>query len=313
MNVFLTGGTGYVGQAIAENLVANGHSVTALVRSERSVLDLEDIGATIVRGDLHDPARLAEYASGADGVVHAAYSFTPEGADLDDAFVDAVVGALVGSGKPFVYTSGAGVYGETGQDSVSESDPPRPEASAWPQLTAWMLRRIHTERVVVAAAEQGVRSVVVRPGLVYGRAGGPLGAHTALIRAQGKAICVGDGENAWSMIHVDDLAEFYRLALESAPAGSVYNISTGEPVTMKSTVGALARGQGITSPLRYVPVEEAMQAMGISAAFAAANIRLAPSRAGSELGWTPRGLPALDDFEFGSYHAIGKPCPLHNN
>ena len=234
-------------------------------------------------------------------MVHAAYSFTPDGAALDQAFAETVVAALAGSGKPFLYTSGAGVYGETGTDIVDESIAPQPERCPYPAIAAWMRQRIATEQTVLAAANRNIRAIVLRPGLVYGRGAGPLAGLRDAVAAQRAAFTLGDGENAWSMLHIDDLADLYLLTLNKAPFGALYNAAVIAPVLMRNVSEALARGLKIDTPIASIPVDEAIKFLGVAAIMGAANIRLAPGKPQRDLRWTPTRPSVLWEMEFGSY------------
>src|SRR5260370_15429416 len=161
LNIFLTGATGYIGGAIAEALLARGHRVTGLVRSDDAASKLSAKGVVPHRGDLASPASLADVTRSSDGVIHAG---TTSDGRLDREAVRAMLEALGGSGKPFVYTSGVWVLGDTGGAVADESAPLKPAA-----LVAW---RPGVEAMVLESARHGVRAVVIRPAIVYGRARG---------------------------------------------------------------------------------------------------------------------------------------------
>jgi nucleoside-diphosphate-sugar epimerase len=165
MRVFLTGATGYIGGAVAEALAGAGHEVRALARSESAEAAVRDRGWIPARGDLREPATLTARAGEADAVVHAANTGGADAAAIDETAARALLGALEGSGKPFVYTSGIWVLGDTGGFIVDEdASTTRPAA-----LSAW---RAGLETELTAAAGRGVRAVVLRPAVVYGRGGG---------------------------------------------------------------------------------------------------------------------------------------------
>ena len=126
MNVFLTGATGYIGKAVAEALTAAGHSVTGLVRPERDTRPLAELGIRPFPGRLQNPDAVAAEAARADAVIHTAFDWTENGALADEAFIEAVLAALAGSSKAFIYTSGVWVMGNTKKDADEESpvDPP---------------------------------------------------------------------------------------------------------------------------------------------------------------------------------------------
>src|SRR5579864_3525326 len=210
MNIFLTGATGYIGSAVADAFMKAGHSVTGLARSDEAAGKLRLKGVTPHHGDLTSPASLTGAANALDGVIHTG---TTNDGGLDQAAVRAMLDALKGSGKPFVYTSGVWVLGNTGDTPADESAPLKPLA-----LVAW---RPAVERMVLDSAQQGVRAIVIRPGLVYGRGGGIPADLVKSARENGAARYVGTGENRWPVIDVDDLADLYLRAFERAGAGTL--------------------------------------------------------------------------------------------
>jgi nucleoside-diphosphate-sugar epimerase len=210
MKVFLTGATGYIGTAVAQRLRAAGHQLSGLARTDQAAAKLEAAGVTPVRGDFTNPAAVASGARSANAVISMATTYD---AKVDAPAVDAILDALAGSNKPFIYTSGIWVNGDTGGMVVDETTPPEPV-----ELVAW---RKAVEDRVLEAAGRGVRSVVIRPAIVYGRGGGIPAGFRDSARKEGAARFVGSGGNRWPMVHVDDLADLYLLALERAPAGTL--------------------------------------------------------------------------------------------
>ena len=161
MRIFLTGASGYIGTAVAERLRAAGHQVTALARSDATAAKLESAGIKAVRGDFADPESVGSAAGSADGVISMATTYDPS---IDGPAIDAILDALAGSNKPFVYTSGIWSHGDTGSKVVDETWPPNPA-----ELVRW---RQKVEDRVLEGAKRGIRSVVIRPAIVYGRGGG---------------------------------------------------------------------------------------------------------------------------------------------
>ena len=231
MKVLLTGATGYIGSSVLSRLLAEGHEVTALVRDAAKARTVEEAGAIGLVGDVTDAALVAEAASAADGVVHTAS--TPEG---DAAFIDAVLGALEGSGKPFVHTGGIWSYG-AGSDITEESPLDRPALTAW--------RAAGEDRVLGAT---GVRGVVVAPALVYGRGGGLIRLLTD--ETDGGVRLIGDGSQHWTTVDVDDLAAVYVLALEKGRAGATYIGASGQNPTVRELGEAIAAGSDVVEGVR---------------------------------------------------------------
>lgn len=216
MKVFLTGATGYIGSVVAEKLQLAGHHVTGLSRSGASAATLNSRGIQVIRGDLRDTVVLTDAARAADGVINAAFDFNPQDfpatAALEQQVVTTLVDALEGSGKPLIFTSGTGMLGDTGNVIFDEETTLLvPEGDA-----GWATRgRLRNEGAVLGAS--GIRGMVLRAPHVYGRSDG----HNLItaLRAAGRATgavpyAMGSGQNQWSFVHVDDLADLYVLALE---------------------------------------------------------------------------------------------------
>jgi nucleoside-diphosphate-sugar epimerase len=240
MRVFVTGATGYVGGAVVRRLLAEGHAVSGLARSGEAEARLDAEGCEVVRGTLEDGAVLASAARAADAVVHAGATGRAGQDAVDRAAVDALLRGLAGRGGALVYTSGLWVLGDTGGRVAAEDAPLAPAA-----LVAW---RAEVERRVLGAP--GVRGVVVRPGLVYGRGGGIPGGMVASGRKRGVVRYVGDGAQRVNPVHVDDLAELYLLAL-GAPAGTVLH-GAAETVSTREVAEAAAAAAGVPpSPGRW--------------------------------------------------------------
>ncbi len=281
MRVFVTGATGYVGGAVAEALRAAGHEVVGLARSDEAARRLEAAGCTALRGSLADADVLARGAREADATVHAAATGAADQAEVDTLAVHALLDALAGSGKPFVYTSGIWVLGATG-DAVADDDAPANAAA----IVAW---RPAVERLVTDAAAREVRSVVLRPGVVYGRGGGTPGGFVASGRKKGVVRYVGDGSQRWPLVHVDDLAELYVIAL-SAPAGTVLN-AAGPSLPAREVAEAAARATGARA--EAWPLEEARARLGPYADALALDQQVSAGRARA-LGWTPSRPSVLE-------------------
>jgi nucleoside-diphosphate-sugar epimerase len=299
MHVFLTGATGYLGSHAAIRLLAAGHSVTGLARNEAAAAKLVRSGIAPVHGDLRQPALLADAARRADAVIHAAFSHDTasfeEALRLDREATDALTGALAGTGKPLIATSGSGLLGDTGPTPVDESFPVNPAFLLAPRVAA--------ERDVIGAAARGVRAVVLRfPLYVYGNGGS---VFVPWLIQQGRKTgfvpYIGTGDHRSSAVHVEDAADLYLRALERAPAGSLYHGAAEHGVSARALAEAIGRAQGL--PARSVPLEQAAADWGPRmAAFLSMNNQTASERAVNDLGWQPRAATTLlADVEFGSY------------
>jgi nucleoside-diphosphate-sugar epimerase len=267
MRVFLTGATGYIGTAVAEHLRAAGHQVMGLARSDAAAGRLRAAGVEAVRGDFTDPAGVGATARAADGTISMATAYDLA---VDPPAVDAILHALEGSGKPFIYTSGIWSHGDTGGHVVDETTPPRPLP-----MVQW---RQAVEDRVLAAAGRNIRTIVIRPAIVYGRSGGIPGGFVESARSEGAARMVGKGENRWPLVFVDDLADLYLRALEQAPPGTLLLGVSGPAVRVRDLATAASRGAGANGRVFAWPLDEAR----------------------AELGEYADAL-ALDDLERGSY------------
>lgn len=286
MKVFVTGAGGYIGSAVCEALGRAGHEVTGLVRSERAAEPLRRGGLRPLVGDMRDPALLAHAAGEADAVIHAAQDRT-DPAGVDEALVDAVVDALAGTERPFVYTSGVWVLGDA-EEPTGEDAPLRPSP-----IVAW---RPAVEDRVLQGASRGIRAIVLRPAVVFGRGGGIPALFRRWIREHGVARVPGEGLNRWRWVHVDDLADLYRLLLEVPEARGVFHAAHGPSPTVLEAVSALARGAG-GLPVEGWPLDQARQALGPFAdALALHQPGITAARA-LELGWKPRGPELLRTLE----------------
>ncbi len=284
LNIFLTGATGYIGGAIAEALLARGHRVTGLVRSDDAASKLSAKGVVPHRGDLASPASLADVTRSSDGVIHAG---TTSDGRLDREAVRAMLEALGGSGKPFVYTSGVWVLGDTGGAVADESAPLKPAA-----LVAW---RPGVEAMVLESARHGVRSVVIRPAIVYGRARGIPADFVKSARETGAARLVGSGENHWPTVHVEDLADLYVRAVERAEAGMLLHAAQGAYRVIEI---AEAASGGLTE---CWPLVHARETLGAYADALVLDQQVSAEKAKATLGWNPRAASIIDDLRHGSY------------
>ncbi len=306
MKIFLTGATGYIGSAVGEKLQAAGHDVLGLARSHQVVTKLEARGIEPLQGDLKDVNSLIEGAKAADAVINTGVAGgSGKGFDPNVAFpsdhraVETFITALAGTNKPFIQTSGGlvvgdptpGEYSATVYSEEMEFTPP-----------PWMTPRVETEKATLAGAAQGVRTIVIRPPHIYGRNGSfaiPILIESA--RKYGTSAYIGKGENIWSMVHIDDLADLYVLALEQAPAGSLFNCSSSE-VTMKQVTESISRLFGWDGRTESWTVEEAQKRWnaGITATLASSE-RSTGEKAKKLLGWNPQAPSLADEIEHGSY------------
>jgi nucleoside-diphosphate-sugar epimerase len=288
MKVFLTGATGYIGSAVMDKLLQARHQVVALARSSRSASRLREQGTEVVEADLANRHDYADILRSSDGVIHTAMEGSANAGLLDAGFVETVLEALSGSGKPFIYTSGVWVMGHHPKGG-DEHSPLAPIP-----LVAW---RVDVERRVLdAAAANNIRTVVLRPAMVYGRGGGFLANFVNSARQTGAATYVGDGQNHWSLVHVDDLADLYLLALDRAPAGSLFVAAT-HSVKTRDLAEAASRAAGYAGRVTPLAEGEARNVLGPALDGVLLDQNLSSAKAVSELGWQPKAPQAVEEFE----------------
>lgn len=273
MRIFITGTTGYIGGAVARVARAAGHEVFALAHSETSARQAQTLGYVPQAGSLTDLAALAGHAGAADAVIHAGFVAGPTGAAADRAATEAMVTALAGSGRPFLYTSGVWVLGATGAQTADEHTPLAPIP-----LIAW---RAPLEHWLRAAAADGAHAVILRPGVVYGHGGGIPGRIAA-----GKLPLVGDGRQRWPVVHVDDLALLYLAAVERARPGQVLH-GIGGVVRVEDLVAA----EAVQAPPLRQSLADAGAALGDFAEALALDQDVRSVKTQAALAWRPRTAP----------------------
>ncbi|MGW1552582.1 NAD-dependent epimerase/dehydratase family protein [Streptomyces sp. NPDC002346] len=290
MKVLLTGATGYIGSAVTDHLTAAGHQVVALTRSAEPQPG-RAWHAQVV-GDTADPASLAGAVTPEiEAVIHLA---PPSGdADVDTAVIEALATPLRGTGRTFVYTSGVWVLGATGDAPLTE------DAGTDPIAIVGYRPRI--ERRVLAAAGDDVRAVVIRPGIVYGRNGGIPALMTGWAREHGTGRYVGPVATRWPMVHIDDLAELYVLALTKCHSGDLLHGVAWESVPAAAVAAAADVAAGGTGRAEPWPLAEAAEVLGAPFAEALALDQVVSGqRAVEELGWRPSRPYVLTELAGGS-------------
>ncbi len=292
MNVFVTGASGWIASAVIPELVAAGHSVTGLARSDASAAKVEALGASVVRGSLTDLDVLREAAGAADGVVHLAFPHEnmndlAAAAGTERTAVAAVVKALAGTGKPLVAASGTPVV--PGRASTEED-----------HMSGAMGARGDNEQALLDSAGQGVRPSVVRlPRSVHGEGDkhGFVAQLAKMARDAGAAMYVGDGTNRWCAVHVKDAALLFRLALENAPAGTALHAVGDEGIPVKAIATALAARMDL--PTESVGPE----ALGFFGMMQAFDHLTSAAKTRELMGWEPTHPGLLDDIAAGHYDA----------
>jgi nucleoside-diphosphate-sugar epimerase len=277
MRIFLTGATGYIGSAVLDVFLKAGHEVTALVRTPERARALEDRGAHPLTGDLSDPASYSATARDHDAYVLTAFERSARGVDVDRRALENILDIARQSPRSVVvYTSGVWVLGQSPRPATEDS-PVNPAAHV-----AW--RPAH-ERLALDAAGDGLRTIVLRPGIVFGSSRGIVG-ELFKDAANGIVRVIGDGENRWPLVYDRDLAHLYLLLVSSPDTSGVYHATDESDDRVNRIVEAIVDHMPTRPEVRHVPLDEARAKQGRVAEAIALDqvVRSARARA---LGWAP--------------------------
>ncbi|HEX3429729.1 MAG TPA: SDR family oxidoreductase [Rhizomicrobium sp.] len=294
MRVFVTGAAGFIGTAVTRELIANGHAVLGLARSEANARALEKAGAQVHRGSLEDLDSLRQGAKGTDGTIHLAFihdfSKFAENGEIDRQAIDAMGEALAGSNKPFIVTSGT-LLVSPGR-LATEEDPVMPG-----------LPRV-SETAGLAFAARGVRAMAVRLPQVHGGDGkcGLVNWLLAIAREKGVSGYLGDGGNRWSGAHRLDVARLYRLALEKGLAGKSYHAVADEGVTARDIAEIV--GRHLKLPVVSIAPEKASEHFGMMAMFAGMDGPASSALTQAWLGWKPKEIGLIADISRPDYFTV---------
>ena len=294
MKVLMTGCTGHAGNHALNHFVNNGHEVHALVRSHHIPNLEERENVKWVAGGFADTEIISETADECDAVVHIGASHDEEMEKLDTNFILAVEEAFKDTGKVFVTTSASVVYNDTKGVPRDEREPienPHP-------LRAWRARH---DLQVVAMSENGIRGASVRPGLIYGHAGGWLTGLIFRARESGKSLHIGEGTNLVSTIHVDPLSDLYLKIVTNESAQGIYNAASDEVTCSKDYATLIADYFGPGIEVVHWPLEEAREALGELADLSCIECIITSDRARSELGWLPIAPSVATELSRGTY------------
>ncbi len=294
MRVFVTGATGYIGSAVAHQLLTAGYSVVGLARTAQKAQQLREKGVEPLLGDLEDLPALVAGAQSTEATVHCASPMTMDFAyreRIEKTAVETMLAAVARSQKAFLYTSDQLIYGDsTGKEAPTEETPLNPLP-----FVAW---RPAVEQLVLAYAHKGVRAMVVRAVAVFGEGKDhltPLLIETA--RKQGYAFYIGDGGNPFSFVHVADLAALYVTMLEQGTPGLLLNAADDHLITTRQLAEGIASAAGIAGKTRSITLEEATHLLGPFAQNLTFSLKASPAKARQVLGWQARQPSILEQLQ----------------
>lgn len=293
MHVFVTGATGWIGSATVNELLAAGHRVTGLARSDASAAKLEAKGAGVLRGDLNDLDALRRGAESAEAVIHLGFNHDfsdPAGAArIERSAVETLGSALVGTDRPFFVASGvAGMQKPVTEDQASPFvGPDTPRGG--------------TENLALDYVAQGVRSAALRfAPTVHGTGDHGFIAHLAgIAREKGVSGYPGDGTNGWAAVHVSDAAGMIRLALTGAPAGSRLHAVAETSVPTREIAEAI--GRAFDLPVASVAPDQVGDHFGWIGQFFGMDLSATSAKTQELLGWSPVGPELIKDIDNGAY------------
>ena len=287
MRVFITGATGFIGIPTVKELIAAGHTVLGMARSDEGEQSLAAIGADVHRGSLEDLESLRTGAAAADAVIHLGFVHDwanfAQSCEIDGRAIEALGSVLAGSNRLLIAT--AGTAGLAGPGRVATEDDDVPPDFPLPRVSEQ-----------TALSLKGVRASVVRLPQVHDTMRqGLLTYAVAVAREKGVSAYVGDGHNRWAAAHISDVARLYRMALEKNEAGAKYHAVAEEGVRMLDIAEAI--GRGLNVPTKSLSAEEAPAHFGWLAMFASRDLVASSEKTRKTLGWNPTGPGLIADLE----------------
>jgi nucleoside-diphosphate-sugar epimerase len=291
MRVFVTGATGNIGSAVVEDLIAAGHQVIGLYRSEERAKALAAAGAEPYRGSIAEPDSLKDGAARSDGVIHLAFNHNfatfVQNCEDDRRVIAALAAPLAGSDRPLIVTSGTG---------LANTIPGEPAKEGNPIVGVDAHPRAASEEAAAAVAAEGVNVSVVRLPQVHDPVSqGLITPAIAMFRKQGACAYIGDGLNRWPSAHRLDVARLYRLAIEKAEPNAKYHAVAEEGVSLRDIAEAI--GRRLKLPVKSIRPDEAEAHFGWLARFAGHDVPASSEATRRKLGWTPTGPSLIEDLE----------------
>ena len=289
MRVFVTGATGFVGTSVVKELIAAGHNVLGMARSDDGAKSLATLGADVHRGSLEDLDSLRQGAAAADAVIHLAFihdfSKFAENCEIDRRAIEALGFVLVGSDRTLIVTSGVAGIAAPGQIATEDNVPPPDFPSS----------RV-SEQTALAFISKRVRASVMRLPQVHDPIKqGFVSYIIAVAREKGVSAYVGDGLTRLAAAHVSDVAHLYRLALEKNEAGARYHAVAEEGVPMRDIAEVI--GRGLNVPVKSISAAEAQAHFGWLSMFLSLNLTASSAITRTKLGWKPTGSGLIADLE----------------
>ena len=288
MKVFVTGGTGLIGSRLIPRLIASGHTVTCLARSDKSASAAKALGAVPVMGDRLDLKVLAQAAGEADAVVHLAFDHDrfddyDKVCEEDRTIITAMCDALGSTNKPFVLASGTlGTDGDTEECEVNRAG----------KMTRWK-----SDDLAYSYLDKGVKAMVVRICPVAhteDRQHPFIAIQIAVAKKLGKVAYVKEGQNVWPAAYVDDVAEVFALTLEKGEAGKNYHAVVEEGVSTRDIAQTIA--ERLSLPTESITAEEALSRFGFIGALLNMDNKTSSALTQERLGWTPKGRGLIDEI-----------------
>ena len=290
MRVFLTGATGFIGSRIVPELLAAGHQVIGMTRSDAGAQSLLAAGVEVHRGTLEDLDSIRAGAAKADAVIHTAFDHNfanfVANCEKDKRVIEAMGSVLKGSNRPLIITSGTGMGsmrpGDVAKEDVFNANNPNPRAASEIAGNALLEAGIHVSVVRLPQVHDPVRQGLISP-------------FVEISREKNVVAYLGEGVNRWPAAHVLDVAKLYQLVLEKGDTGARYHAVAEEGIAVRDIAQVV--GAGLHLPVVSLSQEEAVQHFGWLGMFAGMDLPASSAWTRQHLGWNPTGPGLIDDLK----------------